>query len=124
MKEGTMTIRQNIQESLIKLIQQERSQARFARRIGKAPQTVVNWIKGNNSPDIETLAAIADEYHLPISELLWAGKKDPNQPGNAYYLNEEEAEIVAIYRKCTPEYRSAIQSVVETLALATLKQGA
>ena len=62
-----MTIRGNVRNALLQLISEEGSQTSFANKIGASKQTVYNWTKGRNTPDIELVAKIADIYSLPLS---------------------------------------------------------
>ena len=65
-----MTIRDNVQYSITFLVDQEGSQAGFARKIGTTKQAVANWVKAKNAPDIETIARIAEVYKVPLESIL------------------------------------------------------
>lgn len=63
-------VRENVQRKIIALVNQEGSPKAFADKIGATKQAVYNWMKGNNAPDIERIAAIASAYNLRLSDFL------------------------------------------------------
>lgn len=70
------TVRKNVQAQITKLAELEGGPKAFADKIGSTKQTVNNWIKGHNAPDIEKIAEIAHAYGLRLSDMLLS-ENDP-----------------------------------------------
>lgn len=80
------------------------NQKYLADKLGVSQSAVTNWIKGNNSPDIEILAQICDILHVPVSDLLGTGNNDQ--------LTKKEIKIIEQYRN-KPEMQPAIDVLLE-----------
>jgi transcriptional regulator with XRE-family HTH domain len=67
MSEIREMLRKNLKEYLSK---SKYNQKQFAEEIGVSSVAVSHWIKGDNSPDIETIAKICDLLHIRFSDLI------------------------------------------------------
>lgn len=66
-----MTIRDNVLRFLNALIDKEGgNKSAFAKKVGVTRAAVTNWTSGQNAPDIETIAQIAQAYKIPLSDVL------------------------------------------------------
>lgn len=66
-----MTIRDNVLRFLNALIDKEGgNKSAFANKVGVTRAAVTNWTSGQNAPDIETIARIAQTYQVPLSDVL------------------------------------------------------
>lgn len=87
-------IRENLRQNLIHhLSLNGMSQKELAEKLQISQSAVTNWIKGKNSPDIETVARICDILELSVVDLF--GTNGPNP------YSEEEKELIVQYRKKT-----------------------
>lgn len=65
------TLRENIQQNLVRLINSRNlSQKEFAEMLGVTQAAVTNWVKGKNSPDIEIISKICKLLNINITELI------------------------------------------------------
>ena len=63
-------IRENVRFNLSRLIENTISQKDLAQKLGVSQSAVTNWIKGNNSPDIEMVAKICEVLNISVNELF------------------------------------------------------
>lgn len=63
-------VRDTVRNNIGALVELEQSPKAFADKIGVSKQSVNNWVNGNNAPDIEMIAKIANAYGLPLSLIL------------------------------------------------------
>ena len=66
-----LKLAENIREHRHKL---KLSQESLAARIGVSFQAVSKWERGETYPDLETLPAIANFFHITVDELLGANE--------------------------------------------------
>lgn len=83
----------------------------LARRIGIAQSSVSNWARGISQPNHDWIAKIADALGLPV---LWvyAGLIGESPDVN---LTEEEAYLLNLYRRMTPDKQATARSMVQAL---------
>lgn len=74
------TVRQNLQANIAELVKSEGGPKAFADKIGSTKQTVNNWLKGYNAPDIEKIAHIAHTFGLHLSDMLTDSDGMPPDP--------------------------------------------
>lgn len=67
------------------------SQKELAEKLSVSQSAVTNWIKGNNSPDIEMVAQICDILDITVVDLFGTNSNDK-------YTNEEK-EVIIQYRQ-------------------------
>ena len=75
------------------------SQKEFAEKLGVSQSSVTFWVKGKNSPDIETVARICEILGISISDLFGTDGSDR--------YSEHEKKIVDHYRT-RPELQQAV----------------
>ncbi|AUS95410.1 hypothetical protein CDQ84_19100 [Clostridium thermosuccinogenes] len=75
------------------------SQKELADKLNVSQSAVTNWIKGKNSPDIETVAEICDILSISVVDLFGTENND--------MYTEMEKRVIAEYRK-KPELQHAI----------------
>lgn len=54
------------------------SKKEISEQLGVSPAAISNWIKGRNSPDLETLIKFCDMFHLTLNDIYSA---DPIKSG-------------------------------------------
>ncbi len=65
------SISEIVRENLIKLRKEKQwTQVEVAKKIGYSDKAISRWETGEGSPDIETLAALADLYEIPVESLF------------------------------------------------------
>ncbi len=93
-------IRENIRRNLAYyLTLRDISQKELAEKLGVSQSSVTCWIKGKNSPDIETIARICDSLTISVIELF-------GTDGNDKYTQHEK-KIILHYRQ-RPELQHAV----------------
>lgn len=80
------------------------TQKELAEKLSVSPSAVTNWIKGKNSPDIESVARICDIFNISVVELF--GTDGSNR------YTDMERKIIAQYRK-KPELQHAIHVLLD-----------
>lgn len=101
-----MDVRGTVRHHIVELVEAEKSQSEFARKVGATPQNVRNWIAGDSSPSLDKLADIAEAYGLTPGALL-------EMPGDRELtaLTPEEAEVVELMRSMTGAGRAMLVEV-------------
>lgn len=85
-------IRENVKRNLgYYLSLKGLTQKELAEKLNVSQSAVTNWIKGNNSPDIDTVALICNILDISVVELFGTN-------GDGQY-SDEEKKIIAQYRK-------------------------
>lgn len=89
------SIRDLIQSNLVYLFERSKQPKKeIAEQVGVSGSAISNWLKGANSPDIDTLARLCDYFGVTIREMLEVdlsqGKKITPTPGT-------ESERKALY---------------------------
>lgn len=67
-----MSVRDNVISNIRWIIEHDDggNASAFARNIGVPRQTVNNWTKGRNTPDIELIAIICDKYGKDLNWMI------------------------------------------------------
>lgn len=74
-------IRATVKENLIRLRHENKlTQLELAQRINYSDKAVSRWETGEVTPDVETLATLADLYHVPVT-LFFLSPKDKRHAG-------------------------------------------
>ena len=64
-------LRENLQHNLGYFLSRKGlSQKDFAEKLGVSQSAVTNWIRGNNSPDIELVSNICDVLNISVLDLM------------------------------------------------------
>ena len=72
-------IREVVRTNLLRLLAEEGcTQKELADRLQISKSAITNWTKGKNSPSIEYLAQICDEFDRDIAEFFKIDKKIPD----------------------------------------------
>ena len=101
-------LRDNLTYNLNRLLDDNKSimsKKQFAEALGVSQSAVTNWIKGNNSPDIELIAKICDLFNVSINQLI-----DTPNNGNNLFLTSHEKSVILAYRS-----RIDMQKAIDTL---------
>lgn len=103
-------IRENVKKNLgYYLSLQGISQKELAEKLGVSQSAVTNWIKGKNSPDIESVAQICQALRISVSDLFGAGDME---------MTIHERSLLQLYRDLCPELQEYLMNLVlETCAL-------
>ena len=75
-KSGEGSVRENICRNINILADSESKKKDFAEKIGAGKQSVSNWVKGRNTPDIEMLADIANAYGVSLNDMCFGTVSD------------------------------------------------
>ena len=109
MNEATEKIRKRV----LSLIDSEfESDAAFEREIELPEKTVNNWRRGRSSSFMRVLPRLSDLFGVNIGELLDIPIRDDSSE-----LSDEEAELLALYRKThilPKKHRQALKETLET----------
>jgi len=93
-------IRENVKRNLgYYLSLRGMSQKELAEHLGVSQSAVTNWIKGKNSPDIETVALICDLFHISVVDLFGRDKD--------VKMSEAEEKVLEQYRR-KPDLQRAV----------------
>ena len=117
-------IRENVKKNLgYYLSLRGISQKELSERLSVSQSAVTNWIKGKNSPDIETVAQICNVLEISVIDLFGADiTKEPSPDSSSntekmlstfLKLNEEGQERVLQYAEdlvCSKRYQKNINS--------------
>lgn len=103
-------------ENIKKLRKQHHlSQQQLADILHISQQSVYKYEKDITSPDIETLANMADYFNTSIDYLVgYTDIPHKIESVTESMLNKNEMTLVTNYRKLTPKQKSAIYSVIES----------
>ncbi len=95
-------------EKILALIESEyESDAAFERELGLPAKTVNNWRRERSSSFMKMLPALANGFEVSVGELFDV----PLCKGGSGELSDDEAELLALYRK------SAVLSAKQRVAL-------
>ena len=86
------------------------SQQQLAEIIGVSQQSVNKYENHNIEPDISTLIAIADCFHVSVDYLI--GRTD-DKSQKEYVLLPEEDTLLHQYRRLSPRQRESICAIVQ-----------
>lgn len=103
-------------ENIKKLRKQHHlSQQQLADVLHISQQSVYKYEKDITSPDIETLANMADYFNTSIDYLVgYTDIPHKIEPVSDSMLNKNETTLVSNYRKLTPKQKSVIASVIDS----------
>lgn len=90
------------------------SQQKLGEAVGVSQQTINKYENHDTEPDIYTLAALADYFHTSVDYLI--GHTDIDHVIEAvqpYDLNEDEGQLVELYRKLTEKKKQSIRLILE-----------
>ena len=97
-------IRDNIQKNLVRYLTQNRmSQNQLAKMLHITGAAVNLWVKGNCTPDIESIIGICEVFHISADELFGLEK------GDGY--TAEEKLLISQYR-AHPEFKQAVNRLL------------
>lgn len=92
------------------------SQQQLADVIGVSQQSINKYENHSVEPDAATMIAIADYFNISVDYLIGhTDIKRPVEHVRKYDLNDDEADIIDMYRGLKPDERHAIQSVIKCL---------
>ncbi len=102
----------------LKLLRRSRgiSQQKLADALGISQQSVNQYENHSIEPDISTLTRMAEYFETTIDFIV--GRTTAQQiieKTEAYYLNEDESDVMNRYRALTPKERRCVNVVLETL---------
>lgn len=90
------------------------SQKAVAQIIGVSQQSINKYENHNIEPDIETLIALADCFHVSVDYLIGRNDTENASDHDAPFLPDaEEVELLRKYRKLRPGQKESIRMVIE-----------
>jgi len=103
---------ENIAKNLNNLIYASgMTQRDFAKKMGIAPSTVNEWIKGGKTPRITKIDKICETFGITRDDLL----ADPNvkKPGQRpTYLDPDEFDLIEKYRKLSDQSKRIVKAQI------------
>lgn len=92
------------------------SQQKLADALGVSQQSINQYENHSIEPDICMLSKMADYFKTSIDYLVGrTTERWPIERTEAYYLNQNESDVVEHYRALTPKERQCVQTVIDTL---------
>lgn len=89
------------------------TQEKIAERLGVSRQTVTNWERGRNAPDVHMLDMICNEFDITMDELLYGNNNSCNNY-NEEKFNKILNEIASLKKKInTPSLFDMYKSLVK-----------
>lgn len=87
---------------------------RLAKILGCSQSSIANWLDGKTKPSPDRLQAIADCFHVSVSELLGETKKAPveSDKGDRSAMDREFMELFSLL---TQEQKKAMVAVMKSL---------
>jgi transcriptional regulator with XRE-family HTH domain len=88
----------------------------LARKAELAQPTVADVLNGKKRPGLRFYLGVARALGCSVDHLLRLAGELPASVGKVDELNEEEAEIIKLYRRCALLHRQTIGDMLRTLA--------
>ena len=88
---------------------------RLAKILGCSQSSIANWLDGKTKPSSDRLQAIADCFHVSVSELLGETKKAPVESDKGD-RSAMEQEFIELLRLMTPEQKKAVAAFMQALS--------
>lgn len=91
------------------------SQQKLADILHISQQSVYKYENGITTPDVETLARMADYFNTSIDYLVdYTDIPHKIEPVQANMLNAEEYELIEKYRRLSSRQKNAIKIVIDS----------
>lgn len=84
------------------------SQKTLSEKLNVSQAAVTNWVKGKNSPDIETVSEICDFLNIKMSDLLGENK-------NISKLDEKDNSLISKYNQLNELGQSKLMERLDEL---------
>lgn len=84
------------------------TQAELARQLGKGESTIGCWENGIRQPTVADTIQVCKYFNLDIVDLI-------STDLNTDSTNENEKELLRLYRRLTPDQQNAIIKTMETM---------
>ena len=84
------------------------SQKTLSEKLNVSQAAVTNWVKGKNSPDIETVSEICDFLNIKMSDLLGENK-------NINKLDEKDNSLISKYNQLNESGQSKLMERLDEL---------
>ena len=106
--ENDISLRERIRLNLVAAMEKAGiNQVQLAKKLGISKGTVNNWIRGNNSPDVDIVPDICSVLEISIIELFSSLNNSViGSPG--FNLSSEEIAIVLAYRQADDDDRAIV----------------
>lgn len=92
------------------------TQVQLADELGISKGTVNNWIRGNNSPDVDMVPRICNALNIPISFLYAPTASEPAETGRQQItpsdLSEEAKKIAKDYDNLDDHGKGAVKAIL------------
>lgn len=93
------------------------TQKQLADVIGVSQQSINKYENHNIEPDLQTLMHLADYFNTSVDYLIgYSDLRHRIEAVTPYDLNEQEAEIIELYRKLSPEQKQSIFTTIRLFA--------
>lgn len=108
----------SFKERFNELISKRGEMARLSEATAISTGLLSNYKNGNNEPSFPNAILIAEYFDVSLDWL--AGRdgyaRDAHKGGERPPLSADEAELVSLYRDCTPRERNALRVTASTMA--------
>lgn len=114
-----ISLRERIRINLISAMEKAGiNQVQLAEKLNISKGTVNNWIKGNNSPDVDMVPKICNALEISIISLYAPFDDDFNDipKKQSYSLSKDAIQIAKYYDKLAPANQRVIKRVVTAMA--------
>ena len=92
------------------------TQQQLASAVGVSQQSINKYENHNIEPDIDTLIAIADYFHISVDYLL-GHVYIPEDTIGSSMLTQEELDLISKYRYLSPKEKASIHMIMDTYRL-------
>lgn len=90
-------------------LKKELTQRQLGELLGKSNNTITNWEKGENSPDVDMIELLCLILDIPVSE-MFPSRKDELDIG---LLTDDETKLILNWRKLSKEDQIKIVGMIE-----------
>lgn len=106
--EHDISLRERIRLNLVSAMEKAGlNQVQLAKKLGISKGTVNNWIRGNNSPDVDIVPEVCSVLNISIIE-LFSSLENTVVDTSGITLSSDEIEIVLAYRQASEDDRAIV----------------
>lgn len=125
--EHDISLRERIRLNLVTAMEKAGiNQVQLAKKLGISKGTVNNWIRGNNSPDVDIVPDICSVLEISVIE-LFTSLENTVVSSQGLALSSEEIMIVLAYRRANEDDRAivnhALRKYIESKQQETASAG-
>lgn len=106
--EHDISLRERIRLNLVSAMEKAGlNQVQLAKKLGISKGTVNNWIRGNNSPDVDIVPEVCSVLNISIIE-LFSSIENTVVDSSGLTLSSNEVTIVLAYRQASDDDRAIV----------------